>query len=102
MSFLGPKIWNKLSSNKKTTATTVSFTNVLKKAILNKLQERAILIFFRQLIVFLLLYVFTFITLGRPSCTYKWFWIFFRLSLPSSIKKYFFLQACLLAEYFSM
>ena len=45
MSFLGPKIWNKLSSNKKTTATTVSFTNVLKKAILNKLQERAILIF---------------------------------------------------------
>ena len=39
MLFLGPKIWNKVSSNIKTDATTSSFTNRLKKEILSKLQE---------------------------------------------------------------
>ena len=39
MSFLGPKIWNKVSSNIKTVATTSSFTHRLKKEILSKLQE---------------------------------------------------------------
>ena len=39
MSLLGPKIWNKLSSNIKTAATTASFTHRLKKDILDKLQE---------------------------------------------------------------
>ena len=39
MSFLEPKIWNKLSSNIKTAATTASFTHRLKKEILTKLQE---------------------------------------------------------------
>ena len=39
MSFLGPKISNKVSSNLKTAATTSSFTRSLKKEILNKLQE---------------------------------------------------------------
>ena len=39
MSFLGPKIWNKVSSNIKTAATTSSFTHRLKKEILSKLQE---------------------------------------------------------------
>ena len=39
ISFLGPKIWNKLSSNIKTATTTASFTHLLKKEILNKLQE---------------------------------------------------------------
>ena len=43
MSFLGPKIWNKVSSNIKTAATTSSFTHRLKKEILSKLQEWAIL-----------------------------------------------------------
>ena len=38
MSFLGPKIWNMLSSNIKATATTASFTYSLKKEILEKLQ----------------------------------------------------------------
>ena len=39
VSFLGPKIWNKLNSNIKTAATTASFTHCLKKKILSKLQE---------------------------------------------------------------
>ena len=39
MSFLEPKIWNKVSSNIKTAATTSSFTHRLKKEILSKLQE---------------------------------------------------------------
>ena len=39
MSLLGPKIWNKLSSNIKTAAITASFTHRLKKDILDKLQE---------------------------------------------------------------
>ena len=39
MSLLGPKIWNKLSSNIKIAATTASFTHRLKKDILDKLQE---------------------------------------------------------------
>ena len=38
MSFLGPKIWNKISSNIKTAGTT-SFMHPLKKEILSKLQE---------------------------------------------------------------
>ena len=36
MSLFGPKIWNKLSSNIKTAATTASFTPGLKKEILEK------------------------------------------------------------------
>ena len=39
MSFLGPKIWKKLSSNIETAATTASFKHRLKKEILSKLQE---------------------------------------------------------------
>ena len=39
MSFLGSKIWNKVSSNIKTAATTSSLTYRLKKEILSKLQE---------------------------------------------------------------
>ena len=31
MSFLGPKVWNKLSSNIETAPTTASFTHRLKK-----------------------------------------------------------------------
>ena len=38
MSFLGPKNWNKLRSNLKTTATTASSTHSLKKESLGKLQ----------------------------------------------------------------
>ena len=37
MPFLGPKIWNKLSSNLKTAATTASFMHSLKKKILGKI-----------------------------------------------------------------
>ena len=40
MSFLGPKIWNKFSSEIKTAATAASFTYPLKKEILRKLHER--------------------------------------------------------------
>ena len=39
MSFFGSKIWNKVSSNIKTVATTSSFTHRLKKEVLSKLQE---------------------------------------------------------------
>ena len=39
MSFLRPKIWNKLNSNIKTAATTASFTHRLKEEIFKKLQE---------------------------------------------------------------
>ena len=39
MWFLGPRIWNKLSSNIKTATTIVSFTYRLKKEIISKLQE---------------------------------------------------------------
>ena len=39
MSFLRPKIWNKVSSNIRTAATTTSSTHRLKKEILSKLQE---------------------------------------------------------------
>ena len=46
MSFLGPKIWNKVSSNIKTAATTSSFTHRLKNEILSKLQECTILLIF--------------------------------------------------------
>ena len=38
MSFLGPKIWNKVSANIKTAATTSFFMHHLKKEILSKLQ----------------------------------------------------------------
>ena len=38
MSFLGPKIWNMLSTNIEAAATKVSFTRSLKKEILEKLQ----------------------------------------------------------------
>ena len=37
MAFFGPKIWNKISSNIKTVATTSSFMHCLKKEILSKL-----------------------------------------------------------------
>ena len=46
MSFLGPKIWNKVSSNIKTAATTSSFMHHLKKEIFSELQEWAILLIF--------------------------------------------------------
>ena len=54
MSILGPKIWNKLSSNIKTAATiSSSFTHRLKKEILTKLQESAIsLIFYYYLCIY--------------------------------------------------
>ena len=39
MSFLEPKIWNKVSLNIKTAATTSSFMHHLKKEILSKMQE---------------------------------------------------------------
>ena len=50
-SFLGPKIWNKVSSNIKTAATTSSFTQRLKKEILDKFQESAILLIFLFLVL---------------------------------------------------
>ena len=46
MSFHGSKILNKVSSNIKTVATTSSFRYHLKKEILSKLQEQAILLIF--------------------------------------------------------
>ena len=53
VSILGPKIWNKLSSNIKTAATISSFTHRLKKEILTKLQESAIsLIFYYYLCIY--------------------------------------------------
>ena len=39
MSFLGPKIWNKVSSNIKTAETKSSFKHCLKKEILSKSKE---------------------------------------------------------------
>ena len=42
MSFLGPEIWNKVSSNIKTGVTTSPFIHCLKKEILSKLQVWAI------------------------------------------------------------
>ena len=39
MSFLEPKIWNKVTSNIKTVTTTSSFTHHLKKELLSKLQS---------------------------------------------------------------
>ena len=79
MSFLGPKIWNKISSNITTAATTSSFMYRLKKEILSKLQECnqlqliffviiiTIIFFFKFLKVhFFLLYFFSSITLGGP------------------------------------
>ena len=46
MSFLGPQVRNKVSSNIKTAATIASFTHPLKKEILSKLQEWTILLIF--------------------------------------------------------
>ena len=73
MSFSGPKIWNKLSSNIKTAATTASFTHHLKTEILDKLRQGATsLISFVDLFIFFynslffLLYFFPFIPLGGP------------------------------------
>ena len=75
MSFLEPKIWNKVSLNIKTAATT-SFTHRLEKEILSELQEWAILLIFSIIIIIIfslifwklifLLYFFTFICLGGP------------------------------------
>ena len=39
ITFLGPKIWNKVYSNTKIAATTASFTHRLEKEILSKLHE---------------------------------------------------------------
>ena len=39
MPFLGPKIWNKVSSNIKTAETPSNFTQPLKKENFSKLQE---------------------------------------------------------------
>ena len=55
MSFLRPKIWNKVSSNIRTAATTTSSTHRLKKEILSKLQEWLIFIDFYLLLLLLLL-----------------------------------------------
>ena len=60
MSFLGPKIWNKISSNIKIAATTSSFTHRLKKGILSKLQEWVILLIF-LLTLLLLFFSFNFL-----------------------------------------
>ena len=46
VSFLGPKIWIKICSNVKAAASTASFREVLKKGILEKLKDCAILLFF--------------------------------------------------------
>ena len=65
VSFLAPKIWNTLSSNQKIAATTASFSHRLKKQILNKLQEWAVLlIFFYSFFYYISLW---FITLGEPK-----------------------------------
>ena len=61
MSFPEPKIWNKLSSNIKTAATTTYFTHRLKKEILSKLEERAILLNFFFIIIFII-FVYLFLT----------------------------------------
>ena len=46
ISFLDPKIWNMLNSNIKAAATTASFTHSLKREVLEKLQQSAILLIF--------------------------------------------------------
>ena len=56
MSFLGPKIWNKVSWSIKTVATTSSFMHRLKKEVLSKLQECAILLILLLLLLLLLLF----------------------------------------------
>ena len=58
ISFLGTKIWNKVSSNIKTAATTSSFTHRLKKEILGKLQEWSVLFIYFLLLVLSLFFVF--------------------------------------------
>ena len=57
--FLGPKIWNKLSSNMKAAVTTGSFTHALKK---EELQKRV------SLLIFLILdyFFFALVSLGEP------------------------------------
>ena len=78
MLFLGPKIWNKLSSNIKTAATAASFTQNYKNEIRDNLKEWGISFiliyyFFKYLFFYLffdiiafLPYVFTFIPLKGP------------------------------------
>ena len=56
-SFLGPKIWNKIRSNIKTAATISSFTHRLKKEILSKLQEGAMLLIFIIIIVVIIIII---------------------------------------------
>ena len=59
MSFSGPKIWNKLSSNIKAAATTASFTHHLKTEILDKLRQGATsLILFVDLFIFFIIHCF--------------------------------------------
>ena len=53
-------IWNKISSNIKTAATTSSFSHRLKKEIISKLQEWAILLISVLLLLLLLLFFFNF------------------------------------------
>ena len=59
ISFLGLMIWNKLRSNIKTAATTASFTHRMKKEILTKLHEWAILLtFYYCYFIYLFIYLF--------------------------------------------
>ena len=58
MSFLGPRIWNAFGSSIEKAATTASFTYRLKKEILIKLQEWAILLIF---IIYLFIYLFVYL-----------------------------------------
>ena len=46
MSFLGPKIWNMLSSNTKAIATTASFTHSLKNKLLKNCNSEQFCCFF--------------------------------------------------------
>ena len=56
-SFLGPKIWKKIRSNVKTAATISYFTHRLKKEILSKLQEGAMLLIFIIIVVVIIIII---------------------------------------------
>ena len=96
MSFLGPKIWNKFSSEIKTAASAASFTYPLKKEILGKLheQENFFDFFFFNFLEFMHSFILTVdwfftefpcIHIARGTLIEITIWIFFRSSLPSSI-----------------
>ena len=76
MSFLGPRIWNTFSSSIEKAATTASFTYRLKKEILIKLQEWAILLIF-IIIIYLFICLFNFL---KVDC---FFGFFYYISLRS-------------------